>query len=125
MTTSILSPIPDLSDNDYQTLKDFAREAPYDWRKMLEALIERAQEVDDIEADFEEDSQRLVELVEAVDDCLKELRLELETHKGKLPPGVAQSFTESLAALEEAAAEKPKSAPAVQVELITVPGAAP
>ncbi len=41
MTTSILSHLSqNLSGHDLQVLSDFALEAPYEWRKLLQALLE-------------------------------------------------------------------------------------
>jgi len=40
MTSSILSPLSqNLSGHDLQTLSDFALSAPYEWRKLFEALL--------------------------------------------------------------------------------------
>lgn len=54
MTTSTLNPCP--GEHNLQSLRDFALEAPYDWRKQLEELIELKEagvEVDDIESDLD------------------------------------------------------------------------
>ncbi len=75
MTTSILNPCAGhLHGNDLQAVRDFALEAPYEWRKALEGLCDVAEEQKDVES-LEAD---IGYLQEAGTDAVKEIRAALE-----------------------------------------------
>lgn len=119
MTTSILSPLSnELRGIDLQTLRDFALEAPYEWRKAFESLIEAAEndrDVDEVKNDL---TDELVVLREACADAAKEIRTEMKTFldkKLRTHADVAELSRVVNSALEdlETAAEPRKRAPAV------------
>lgn len=123
MTTSVLvAQAGELLPYDIQVLKDYALDAPWEWRKAFEALIERAEEADTLEAEFEKDVEQLKNVTSAAEDLIKEFRSELTTHKGKLPEGLEESLTESLDALEKAL--EPPPAPAQVETKLELPGGA-
>jgi len=73
MTTSILSHLSgDLRGVDIQTLKDYALEAPYEWRKLFESIIDILEAVDGMDIDdIREMSQEKADLEEELEE-LKE-----------------------------------------------------
>ncbi len=106
MTTSFISQCAgDLRDNDLQALKDYALEAPWEWRKLFEALIEV---VEDEGATTSEISKSAMTVSDAAIDLINAVRKELEDHKAALcrvyPKGAAlcQSLDEAADAMEEA-----------------------
>ncbi len=74
MTTSFISPVP--GDHNLQALRDFALEAPYEWRKTLEEVVELYEEqaeADDlaVRLDYVKDSAR--DLIKTLEQSLKDL----------------------------------------------------
>lgn len=79
VTTSILSPFAsNLSRADLQTLKDFALEAPFEWRRTFEELIDLAEtlagyEVDDV-TEMATETEKLKTELEELKDEIKDER---------------------------------------------------
>ncbi len=75
MTTSQLSPCSsELTGSDLQALRDFALEAPYEWRVALEALVETAEFAQEDEDEQNDERYQLQTLREACQDAVKEVR---------------------------------------------------
>lgn len=72
MTTSVLNPVP--GDHNLQALRDFALEAPFEWRRELEELIELRENAVEVEVAFD----RLDEVKDAARDLLKSLEQSVE-----------------------------------------------
>lgn len=83
MTTSRLSPcIAELTGQDFQALRDFAIEAPWEWRQALQALCAAAEEQSDVEVVQTE----LDDTHAAVRDAVKEIKAAFERREGADEP---------------------------------------
>lgn len=84
MTTSILShKSNELTGFDIQVLKDFAVDAPWEWRMALEALIEVHEDFQEDIRDFEGTEEAIEELRENCKDAIKEIRTEVKAFLDK------------------------------------------
>ena len=112
MTTSVLSHCSgDLSGHDIQVLKDHAIEAPWEWRKALEALIEASQEADERVDKLDEAEARAEAVCTAAKDAIKEIREEMEAFfttpmNAKDRTAFAAAVNKSLDELDAATEEK-------------------
>lgn len=78
-TSSILSPCAgNLTGHEVQALRDFALEAPYEWRKLFEELADLVEAADGWDADdlkgMHEDTDEVVKQLEQYKDALEEVR---------------------------------------------------
>ncbi len=108
MTTAVLSHRCDnLSPFDLQVLKDFALEAPWEWRKAFEALIEIAEaangrspeEIDKLAAAEDEATKKLEAMQTVAELFLRDTRALL--YETKLPTGFGTRMAQSLDQLEK------------------------
>lgn len=100
MTTSRLSTHAfELTSNDLQALRDYALEAPFEWRKALLALVEHAEEVPvDVLEDLRgrlEDAHEEIEaqknmFISEIDTLLAHLDITLGTGPSELRSRVEQ-----------------------------------
>lgn len=113
MTTALLSHRADnLSPFDLQVLKDFALEAPWEWRKAFDALIEIAEAAGGRSADeiaklatSETIAKEELEMLrEHVELFLKETRAQL--YETKVPTGFGTALAHALDDLEKATEPK-------------------
>lgn len=82
MTTSFLSAgAGELSGYDLQAIKDFALEAPWEWRKALTAMIEV---VEDNGKELAKAQKKLSDLGVAVEEFIEETREEIKANPKNL-----------------------------------------
>ncbi len=85
MTTSKLNTFTrEFSDFDLQVLKDFALEAPYEWRLMFDQLIECADDSRKID--------KVQEELDALKDSANKARMRLQTACEELDRLIPQNF---------------------------------
>lgn len=94
MTTSVLSHLAgDLHGNDLQTLRDFALDAPWEWQRALNALIDQAEGAETDSGEHEEALDDAAENLEKVEGQLKELRSAAEGTVEELRNEMQEFFT--------------------------------
>ncbi len=82
MTTSVLSAgAGELSKYDLQVVKDYALNAPWEWRKVLTALIEH---VEDSDLRYEKLRATLFELIEAGEATTGDIRDQIKDNPRNL-----------------------------------------
>lgn len=89
MTTAFLNPVP--GDHNLQALRDFALEAPFEWRKEFEELIELREDA----VEIEEVEERLDAVKDAARDAIKSLEqsvLDFRKALGELTPAVGDAL---------------------------------
>lgn len=89
MTTSVLMTHTRgyVSDNDLQVIRDFALEAPWEWRVALEGLVQAAVEFDKVADEAEKAKTNERELTEAHRDLERkhaQLKKKIENAIGKM-----------------------------------------
>lgn len=79
MTTTIVSPCSgNLNDHDLQALRDYALEAPWEWRKLFDAIVET---VESSEAATEEAAESALAAEEKLAEAIADHTEEEETLK--------------------------------------------
>ncbi len=100
MTTSVLSARADnLSGHDLQVLRDYALNAPWEWRKALDALVEVAASASFAESvDHKKLKDKVAVMQKSADKSIRRIQ-KLRKH---LPKKEAVELNAALADLEEA-----------------------
>lgn len=114
MTTSFLNPVP--GDHNLQALRDFALEAPFEWRKEFEELIELredAVEVEEIEERLDAVMDLTRDLVESIEEEMKDLHAATD---GKAPAEVLAALDAHKTEVAELVADLAKALEELEVE---------
>lgn len=106
MTTSVLltSTPHTLNDNDLQTLRDYALEAPWEWRMAFEQLLELAElgfEVEDHIAQIENYEEAFDDAKKTIEQATTDVRrfveqIEDKAHSNRLTKGDVDDLCSSI-----------------------------